>query len=233
MIRTYNAYHLGDNIIHLNFLRRLGLPATHYCPMSHHWQLQPLVEDTDIQLLDIGAKPIDAVNCWIGKSGEFQARPPTLTWTQWYDYWFFKLSNELEVDNPLQTPDDYLLDYPGLKRDYPQHDYLIINSPPASGQLPSYNPQWFVDQVKQLHENGHSVVTTHPTKLCVCTQDYNMTVCDIGALSSKVKHIIAVDTGPLWPTYNVRNKDLVLSRTVYTTTHRIDLLNTQTRNELQ
>jgi len=57
-------------------------------------------------------------------------------------------------------------------------------------------------------------------------------VTQIGVLSKAVKHIIAVDTGPLWTTYNVHNKDKVLSRTVYHKFMKTGMLNTVYRQEL-
>jgi len=39
-----------------------------------------------------------------------------------------------------------------------------------------------------------------------------------------VQHIEAVDTGPLWTTFNIHNKNKVLSRKIYgTTSDTIDL----------
>jgi hypothetical protein len=228
MIRTYNEYHLGDNLIHLNFLRRLGLPATHYCHQHYHVQLQPLCEDTDILLLDLPARPADALNVWIGRDNAFQSRSPDTTWWQFYSQWFAQISAELDTPNPIHTRHECMFDYPALLQDFPAYDYLIINSPPLSGQLPSFSQEWFSKKVLELQDQGYTVITTYPTGICPATLDLGMTVSNIGALSREVSHIITVDTGPMWPTFNVHNKYTVLSRTVYSTTCSIDLFNTQT-----
>ena len=227
MIRTFNEYHLGDNLIHLNYLRKLGLPATHYCHQHYHDQLLPLIEDTDIVLIDLPAKPADAINAWIGANNTFQTRPPGTTWSEFYTYWFSKMSEQLNVDNPIKNKDDFLFDYPELQRkEYPQYDYLIINSVPMSGQLPDYNPWFFEKLIKKYLEEGSTVITTLPTGQCQSTIELNMSVTDIGALAKSCKAITAVETGPLWTTYNPYAKHP--ARTVFTQTHTIDLLNTTT-----
>ena len=232
MIRTYNRYHLGDNLHQLNYLRRLGLPATHYCHQIYHDQLQPLCESTEIVLIDLPGKPKDAIDTWIGRDNAFQSRSDDTTWWSFYKMWFARISDDLGVSNPITEPEHCLYDYPALLREYPPYDYLIINSLPCSGQLPSYDHFWFVRKVQALIKQGKSVITTIPTGECPATLEMGMSISDIGALSRRVSHIIAVDTGPMWTTYNVHNKDSVQSRTVYSTTCAIDLLNTVTKSKL-
>jgi len=229
MIHTYNEYHLGDQLIHLHYLRQVckenpHLEFTHYCNPQYHAQLQPLCEDVPITIADLSIPP-GAVNSWIGYKNFFYNHGARRDWVMFHQSWFDYLSDRLEVANPIACREDFLFDYPRLNRfDYPAYDYLIINSPPASGQLPDYTPQFFENRVKNLLNEGKTVVTTYPTGMCQCTLDYGQDVTGIGALSNMVKHIEAIDTGPLWPTFNIFNKDKVLSRTIYgTTSDRIDL----------
>ena len=233
MIRTYNEYHLGDQLIHLNYLRRLGLPATHYCKAEYHRQLKPLTEGADIVLIDLPAKPQDAVNAWIGANNYFYDHPKKEHWVEFYLDWFEHLSNVLGAPIVMVSQDDLLFDYPALMAiQAEQYDYLIINSPPKSNQLPSFNQETFKRMAQELLDQGNTVISTYPLQICPNTLEKALDVTQIGILSKAVQHIIAVDTGPLWTTYNVHNKDKVLSRTVYHKFMKTGMLNTDYRQEL-
>ena len=233
MIRTYNEYHLGDQLIHLNFLRRLEIPATHYCKAEYHKQLQPLVLGTDIVLLDLPAKPEDAVNAWIGADNYFYNHPMKEHWVEFHVDWFNHLCEQMMIDTFTIDKHDLLFDYPALMAiQAEQYDYLIINSPPKSNQLPSFSQEAFKRMAQELLDQGHTVISTYPLQICPNTLEKGLDVTQIGVLSKAVKHIIAVDTGPLWTTYNVHNKDKVLSRTVYHKFMKTGMLNTDYRKEL-
>ena len=222
MIHTYNEYHLGDNLIHLNYLRKVcaqepHLDFTHHCHPQYHSQLQPLCEDVSIGLADLSIPP-DSVNAWIGRENYFHNHPDRDDWVKFHLAWFDKLSDLLELSSPIACREDLLFEYPALKaREYPQFDYLIINSPPQSGQLPTYNQAWFIDKAKELANQGLKVITTYPTGVCESTLERKMTVTDIGNLSLYVNNILGVDTGPMWTTHNIYNQDSVLTRCIYTT----------------
>jgi hypothetical protein len=229
MIHTYNEYHLGDQLIHLHYLRQVckenpHLEFTHHCNPQYAAQLQPLCEDVPITIADLSIPP-GAINSWIGYKNFFYNHGARRDWVVFHQSWFDYLSDRLEVANPIACKEDFLFDYPALNAPTRyEFDILIINSPPQSGQLPSYHPNLFTNMVRFHLNDGKKVITTHPTGMCPCTLDYRWTVTDIGVLSKNIKHIIAIDTGPLWPTFNIHNQDSVLSRCIYGTTYdRIDL----------
>lgn len=220
MILTYNEYHLGDQLIHLNFLRRCALlndntEYTHYCNPQYHEQLRPLIEGLPIKLGDLHIHP-KAINAWIGANNFYYEHPKRRNWVDFHLDWFTYLSSVLGISNPMASKVDLLFDYPALSDPATYaFEYLVINSAPMSNQLPDYNPRFFENLVRNLCNDGKKVVTTSPTGLCPCTLDHYFTVTDIGVLSKSVQHIIAVDTGPLWTTFNVHNAYSVLTRTVY------------------
>ena len=229
MITTYNEYHLGDNLIHLHFLRKAceknpGLEVIHHCNPAYHPQLAPLTEGLPIQIADLHIHP-SAINAWIGHGNFFYEHKQRRHWLPFHLDWFARLSSIMDIENPMACREDFLFDYPDLG--YPfevSFDYLIINAPPASNQLPDFDPQIFKNWVMDLQNEGKTVITTHPTGICESTLERNLTVTGIGALSKNVSHIIAVDTGPLWTTFNKFNQNKVLSRTIYgTTSDTIDL----------
>lgn len=238
MIHTYNEYHLGDQLVHLNFLRRAAqenpdLEFTHHCHERHHAQLTPLLEDVPISLDGLSIPP-GAINAWIGHANFFYEHPHRADWVLFHLAWFDRLASVLGIANPIACREDLLFEYPALnaptRYDF---DYLIINSPPASGQLPDYNPQYFQNLVRNLANEGAKVVTTHPTGLVPCTLEHHFTVTDIGVLSKSVKHIEGVATGPMWTTFNIFNKDKVLSRKFYCAHQTVNLTdNTVTLKKL-
>jgi len=228
MIHTYNEYRLGDQLVHLNFLRRAWdlqplQEFTHHCNPAYHPQLQDIIEDTSIQLADLSIPP-GCINAWIGANNFFYEHPKRANWVEFHLDWFSYLSTILGIRNPMAGKGDLLFNYPRLNSVvYPHFDYLIINSPPTSGQLPDYHPNLFTNLVREHLNNGKTVITTYPTGMCECTLDRNMTVTQIGNLSNYCDHIIGVATGPMWTTFNTFNHYSVLSRTFYCAHQTVNL----------
>lgn len=235
LIRAYNEYHLGDQLHHLNFLRRVcefnpGTEAIHYCKQEYHSQLLPICEDAPITLQDLPHRG-DATNAWIGADGYFYRSPLNKNWVAFHLDWFSYLSDKLGVMNPMQHPDAFLFNYPELnKKKYPAYDVLIVNSVPMSNQLPDYNPWFFERLTKKYLDEGSTVITTYPTNLCQSTLELGMSVSDIGSLAKSVNRIQGVDTGPMWTTYNVWAR--IPTRIVYSAAHAINLLDTITLDRL-
>ena len=235
LIKTYNEYHLGDQLHHLNYLRKVcqedtSIECIHYCKQEYHSQLLPLCEGVPITLQDLSHRG-DAINAWIAVDGYFYRSPLNKNWVAFHLDWFSHLSNQLGVMNPMQTPDSFLFDYPAIQKGkYPSYDVLIVNSVPMSGQLPDYNPWFFNKLTKKYLDEGSSVITTFPTNLCQSTLELGMTVTDIGALAKGVSRIQGVDTGPMWTTYNVWAR--IPTRIVYSAAHAINLLDTITLDKL-
>jgi len=209
------------------------LEFTHHCNAKHHEQLRPLLEGVAIQIQDLYTPP-SAINAWIGHANFFYEHPHRSDWVKFHLAWFERLSSVLKVNSPIACREDLLFDYPELKGlATPHYDYLIINSPPNSGQLPDYHPNLFTNMVRQHLNEGKSVITTYPTGMCECTLDMGFTVTEIGSLSRNVDHIIGVATGPMWTTFNVYNLNTVKSRTFYCAHQTVNLTdNTTTLQKL-
>ena len=114
MIHTYNEYHLGDNLVHLNYLRRVckenpDLEFTHHCNPMHHSQLTPLLEDVPISLQGLSIPP-NAVNAWIGRDNYFYNHPLQHDWVNFHLEWFDHLSNLLELPSPMACREDLLFE---------------------------------------------------------------------------------------------------------------------------
>jgi hypothetical protein len=178
---TYNEFHLGDNLVHLHFLRALArlkpehvfIHAVHEC---HLKQLEEVVADVEnLRLIPLPLRekyaPLGAwINTW-KNADEFWARHPVRhDWVEFHLSWFAYLSHKLGLPCPFHTAKDFLFDYPALDGELnryvdanfkPAFDFLIINSQPCSGQLKPYDgAAYFTPLCEALVAKGHSVITT-------------------------------------------------------------------------
>jgi len=213
VIHTHNGLRLGDNLIQLNFLRRLSLAnpeleITHYynpsfCKVE---ELDPLRTER-IFLRPISEAPAESIDSWRNAGGHWERHPDKLNFAQFHLDWFAELASRMGVKNPISTVDDLLFDYPALDSFIsmtPDFDAVVINSPGLSGQFQNFNPEHFRTLVSRLVAKGHRVVTTEPTGLCPAFDGKNVTW--IGAIAAKAKLIVGTSTGPSWPCFNVHNR---------------------------
>jgi hypothetical protein len=235
---TYNAYHLGDNLLTLHYLRGLAkaYPAfhfTHAAPATYLGQLAPLAADLpnlSLSALHDSPPPPTAHNAWLGADGWFYGQPDRHDFVAIYLRHFRRLSQALGLPSPFTKARDLLFDYPALESPLPAelddgHRILVINSAPQSGQFPAYDPAAFDRIVRDLRNAGHIVATTSPSPhASLCTQDTRMDITAIGRLSQTATVIIGVPTGPMWPTFNIWNADTIKTRILLLDTERVDIL---------
>jgi hypothetical protein len=235
--RTHCALRLGDNLAHLHFLRALAKenPTHHFIHFAHLCyiaQLSEVVCDLpNVQVLSlerVSAPPktplefwtmkpmhMESIDAWKNAGHYWERHPLRLNYAQFALGLAVKLSEAMGLQSPLRCVQDLQFSYPALEAwNYEPFDVLVVNSTPRSGQLPAYNVKEMNHVIGQL-SNRYKVITTAPTPhSCGCTQEHGMTVSQIGALSRFCKYIIAVSTGPSWPTFNVFNAQSVLLRYV-------------------
>lgn len=217
MIHTHNALRLGDNLIQLNFLRRLclqnpDLEITHYHnpELCKFEEIDALRSDISLRLRirPIKEAPADSIDSWRNAGGYWQTHPDKLNFAKFHLDWFEELASRMAVKNPIKQVQDLLFDYSTLDSFIPMapdFDIVFINSPGLSGQFVNFNPDEFRNLVAKLVNKGHRVITTVPTALCPAFDGKNVTW--IGATAAKAKAIIGTSTGPSWPCLNVHNKD--------------------------
>lgn len=245
-VSTFNALHLGDNLIHLHFLRKMAarypeIHFTHGAPDQYLAQLAPLAWDVEnLELLSIATVGQGAINAWRGAGGWFYQQPDQYDFLQIHLRWFRELAKLMGLASPIHCAADMLFDYPslhappedlsaaavGLATAYDHADHvLIVNSPPLSGQFHGFSIAGFDRLIGRLHDAGHRVVTTHPSIFgdIPCTQDVGMDITRIGRLSQRCKAIIGVVTGPMWTTLNVWARETVKLRVHLLDHERVDL----------
>lgn len=212
MIHTFNNFHLGDNLIHLNFARKAllnnpELKFTHYyhprdCNIN---ELIPLQKDLSDRLIlkPLNEKPPHAIDTWRARASWWSN-----DFSEFYIKWFDELATKIGIQNPIKTKDDFLYDYPELTASMDgcaRADVIVINSNAKSGQFKNCHESEYTTLIRRLLHNNLSVMTTKPTGLCPDSTGHCTTW--IGAVSARAKVIVGASTGPSWPCFNIYNKD--------------------------
>lgn len=172
---TYNEFHLGDNIVHLHFLRAIAeahpehcfIHAVHEC---HIKQLDEVIDDVGNILLitleqrDKYAPPHCWHNTWKNADNFWERHPLRHDWVGFHLSWFAYLSHKMGLRCPMNDAKDFLFDYPALLAEghretehltpalspsdaerEKEFDFLIINSQPCSGQLKPYDGPYYFE----------------------------------------------------------------------------------------
>lgn len=234
MIKTYCNYHVGDNVIHLHYMRKCvdrdpSLQFTHACSEPYLVQLREVVADLpQIKLVGLSDKPDGAIDVWKNRDGKFYENPKRDDWVAYHLEFYDKLSRDIGVETPLKEPTDLLFDYPALAEKDCEIDFLIVNSQPLSSQFPAYAEAPFLDLIRLCGERGLTVMTTKETKIAPST--HPRTISGIGRI--RAKYIFGVATGPMWPTWNIYREPEF--RVVLSERERVDISpNTEHANTIE
>jgi hypothetical protein len=223
LYETFNEWHLGDNLVHLNFLRRLAVKHpdcqfVHACRVHYHEQLKPVVWPlANVKVVPLKGRNPHAVDAWVNhgawtpRGGRSHHSPVRFDWVRFYPDFFADLARRMGLTTPMVSADDYLFDYPALKDETRlpgRWDYLVCNGSVMSGQLPGWKDGDWDDVIEWLLKKGRSVVCTQPSRTgAVCTADHGLSVTGVGNVSMRVDGIIGCPSGAMWPTFNLWNKD--------------------------
>jgi hypothetical protein len=227
-IATHCCVRLGDNLSHLQFLRRMArrYPETrfyHSAIAGYLPQMREVVEDlANVEVGDVAKE--GAIECWKNHQGWWENHPLKNDYVAFYIAWFDELAKRMGLENPIKEAQHMLFDYPALLEKTPldgPFDFLVINSRPMSGQLRNYSD--LEKTCTALKKNGFSVISTAPLLGIECTQDYKMSASSIGSLSRQCRFIIMVSTGPSWPTFNIYNQESVELRIVLLDNEKLNL----------
>lgn len=238
-VATFNALHLGDNLVHLHFLRKLAqrypeIHFTHGAQEQYLGQLHDLVADLpNLTLTNLETTGQGAINAWRGAGAHWYSHPRRNDFVSYHLEWFRHLAKQMGLESPIHSAADMLFDYPELfslshERMWPtgNFDFLLINSAPQSGQFTGYSAKAFDDLYRLLGQAGHTVITTERTVFsdAHCTRKRGYDITAIGRLAQSVKHIIGCVTGPMWTTWNIWNRHTVQTRILLLDHERVDLI---------
>lgn len=230
MIETYCNYHLGDQLVHLHYTRKLverdpSLKFKHAAPPILLPQLAEVVLDLpQISLCTLDEKSDHAIDVWKNRHGNFYEHPLRNDWVSYHLEFFDALSRDLGLDTPLNEARDFLFDYPAIfaSEGKDKFDFLVVNSQPLSNQCLGYHPQQMDRLIGLLCEKGYAVITTAPCGINGIPY-MHCTVSVIGGISLRCENIVAVATGPMWPTLNVWNEDTVNLRVMLLEPERLNI----------
>ena len=118
--RTHNAFHLGDNIIQIGFLRRMAkahpqFTFDHICHAQYHAALQSLITDLpQIRLLELTEEPQNSIDSWRGCNGFWYTHPLKTDFAAFHIEHFHFIALRMGLPSPILTADDLGLVAPTL-----------------------------------------------------------------------------------------------------------------------
>lgn len=214
----YNKYHLGDNIFNIIFfnkilpyLKKNNIKIHYYCLKQYHKQVEEFIFDKEYIILKELTDKIIGMEAWINnenliKRYELQNK---IGFDRYYMYFFNILCKKMRIPYCIQdlkyTDDDLLLRLDKLKNENKDIlnnlDILIINSEPLSGQY-KYNKKDWYNFILYLTSKFKIITTLKIDENIPCTMDLGFSCKDIAAISTNVKYIISINTGPFVGCYN-------------------------------
>jgi hypothetical protein len=234
-IRTHNIWHIGDHLVHLNFLRRVALENLdckfiHYAGWHYLSELRDAVSDVpNIELAELNYMlPADSINAWRGDNQHWYDHPRRNEFVAYHLEWFDFLAKRMGVKNPVKKPADMLFDYPAILKPIggagnQPFDVLVINCRPGSGQFQRYSEFALAALADRMAARGHKVIATDPlpNSKVQSTRKSGLTITQIGHLSLHCHTLVMVSTGPSWPTFNIWNTETVKERILLLDTERV------------
>jgi hypothetical protein len=216
---TFNEWHLGDNLIHLNFLRRLAVEHpdcqfVHACRAEYHEQLHPVLRPlANVKIVPLKGRNPNGIDSWRNRGAwlPYEAQSPLrLDWVSFYLGFFDDLARRMGLPTPIHSKEDLLFDYPALRDDTALRghwDVLVCNNSGFSRQLRGWKEGDWDDIIDRLLKAGRSVVCTQPARTRTdCTWEHRISVTGVGNISLHADRIIGCPCGPMWPTFNIWNQ---------------------------
>jgi hypothetical protein len=242
VIRTHNAWHLGDHLIQLNFMRRAAQANPdhtfiHHAANQYLAQLRDVVEGVPNLKLEefTPMTPPDSIDSWRGAVQSWHqgwhVHPDRNDFVKYHLQWFAAMASRMKIENPIKEPKDMLFDYPNIPLSpvpasfTGNFDVLVINSAPGSGQWLNYNEPALINIAGAMAAKGFKVICTTAVPIAgvLSTTTEHLSVTQIGQLSLHCPTILMVSTGPSWPTFNIWNLESVKNRIILLTEERIYL----------
>ena len=232
-IHIYNAWGIGDSLANLMFFNHIleylkinNIIIIYYLKYSYIYgeaKLYQYITSNTIILKPIDMCPPGAINLWIANDRIYNYKKNPDEWHNGYDTYFINFFNSFlkNMSIPIQINTHYYKDptiltiYHSLPDIYKNVDILFINSVPISEStyIP-YLSNW--DKTIALLSKQFKIVTTVKVNSLPCTTDNNLSIKDIGALSTHAKYIVAVNTGPLMACNNFHTKEYVKKWFIFT-----------------
>ena len=208
-ISFHNNYHIGDNLMSLRFiysindlLKERKIKIDYY--YNYAWKfnkfdnLLKYIDSDVVTLKDILQKPQDSIDLWV--NNDIDGINHTSI-DLYHDKFFKKILKHLNMDNlsintNLFIEEPFLNNvYDKLDNKYKNIDILIINSLSYSGCGNTNIYTKLTNLCKNLN-NKFNIVTTDYINDEIKNVE-NLSLQEIGAISTRAKYIISITTSPL------------------------------------
>lgn len=216
----YNNHHIGDAIMilrflyaHKEFIKRNDIIIHYYYSDYCKEYLRNIEDYTEkgiIELFTMNKTPSDAIEFWMGYPID---NVHVKQWSLYHQKFYRRIASFLGFNHELIHCDlwqnePYLNNiYDSLSDKYKNIDILIINSTPQGKAYTKNSTK--MDNMCRFLKQKYTIVTTKKVDDITCTLDDNLTIRDIGAISTHSKYIISIMTGPSCGLYNTMTKAYV------------------------
>jgi hypothetical protein len=205
----HNEFHLGDNIFNMilfynlkKYIEHNNILIYYYCQSKYLNQVIEFIPSKNIHLFSIDKKPKNSLQIWVNNKyfgyNHDNTDNQKISFNKFYINFFNIVLNKIfipiKLTNLLYFDTDLLNKYENIHEKYKNIDILILNSEPLSGQY-NYNKQEWDNYIILLNTKYKIVTTTKVNDTTLSTMDDNLTIKNIAALSTKVKIIIAINSG--------------------------------------
>jgi hypothetical protein len=210
--------HFGDHIFNTYYLNGIkdyieknNIIINYYFEKKYHDEIKNFIQSKNIIIHDY--KPIGLnlaiTNIFFNNNLFFYYikyfNKKYINYDDLYINIFNEISDILKIpvkfNNFIYSNPNLLIEYNKLPDKYKNLDVLIINSIPNSQQFTVDLNKWD-NYINKILNKNLKIVTTKKIKGIICTLDDNLSLFQIGALSTRAKIIIAINTGPIATIFN-------------------------------
>ena len=208
IIEVQNHCHMGDQIINFIFFNQIknyieinNIFIKYYCYERYHKNLFDFNPSNNISIHPLKPYLKKYYVLWQGDLHGLNPNSPFIEDALIFMFNLFLKHFKIDI-----IVDKFEYDYPKiiewydfLDNKYKNADILIINSTPLSGQY-IYNKKNWDMQIIELSKK-YKILTTENVNENILSLE-KLPLKDICAISTNVKYIISIDTGPLMPLFN-------------------------------
>ena len=213
----YTPHHLGDSVFNMilfynikKYIEQNNIVIFYYCNPQYLEQLKEFKYSEHIHLKQLSEKPNNSIMLWIENKNigcTFSNNMDNenrinfnIFLKKFFNIFLQKINIKYKLYNFFYIDNDLLDKYELLNNKYKNLDILILNSEPLSGQY-NYNKGEWDNHIHYL-QNKYNLVTTTKVDGILCTFDDHLTIKTIAAISTRVKVIIAINSGVIPGLFN-------------------------------
>lgn len=161
----------------------------------------------NIKFYDIDKKPEDAIDVWIGgpwkNNAHVKLLPNKMPFNDYLPLILSEMGEKMglrPINKFVYEDSDLITRYNNFDNIYKNLDILIINGSGGSASLNITKEEWDI-YIRKLN-NKYRIITSEKVDNILCTRDNKLRIKDIASISTNVKYIITINTGPIISFFN-------------------------------